>query len=667
MVKKTVSRRTSQAGAAAPRPGRTHTGEARSERWICAVSDADGLLAVVRGGSSVRVVDVHTGAVRGEHAFAGTVTALAWGGAAAVAAVHGGAVSVYSPARNAVVATAAEGCVDVACAGGSVFTLDGSGAVRQWDAAGGRCVRRVATGVAGAQRLLVSRDASRVVVASHRAEVWDVARGARVAALGAHAAPVHGLCWAAGDESAVATAAPGDRAVLVWGAGADAGPEPRAVLAADADIECIDAGADGSVAAVAGGSVCAWFAGGRGGPGAGGSAARAPDTVLAVAGAAGALPVRGVRLSRVPGDEARALLIRGSPAAPLCEAVALAGRDGRFDARVELLRRDPGCAPAAKQAGDVCAHAYSEAGASVGSAAPPAPPAPAPAPAATPSLADRMGQLSVGATAAAAAAAADAKQQQGAMRLPAATLVRVLVQSLHTDDQKLLDTVLDNSSRALVVRDTVLQLPPAYVLPLLQQLMARLHSAPARAARLLPWIRNTLAMHSAYLVSIPSLAPQLAGFCHAIDGRLESHAKLLRLGGRLELAAANFKAADARRQDAAGDVRADMLPINVYNEEDEDEEEGGTEPPTPAWQAEESTDDDDDSSDDGIMGSDAADEEEEDDDDDQWSDNESEPEDTKGGGLGSAGGAGGAGGDDDDDDDDDDDSEMESNDSDNDL
>ncbi|KAJ2694176.1 Small subunit (SSU) processome component [Coemansia sp. IMI 209128] len=612
MVKKTVSRRKSQIGGTQAAT-RTHSGEAASERWIAAVNDASGLLAVVRGGSSVRIVDVHTGAVRGEHAFAGAVTALAWGGQSVVAA-HGSGVSVYSPARNAVVATLAAAAVDVACAGDSVFTLDGAGAVQQWDAAGS-CVRRVATGVANAQKLLVSRDAARVVVASHRAEVWDVERAARVAALGGHAAPVHALCWAAGDESAVATAAAGDRCVLVWDVAGAA--EPRAVLSADADIQCIDAGVDGSVVAVADGSVCAWFA-----TVAGGSAGRAPDTVVRVVGAAGALPVRGVRLSRVAGDEARALVVRGSPMAPLCEAVALADRDGRFDALVEL-RREP--APLVKLAKDIGTHAYSEDGATVGAAGPPVPEP------ATPSLADRMGQLSVAADGA----------QDGA-RLPAGTLVRVLVQSLHTADQKLLDSVLDNAARALVVRDTVLQLPPAYVLPLLQQLMARFHAAPARASRLLPWIRSTLAMHSAYLVSIPSLVPQLAGFCHAIDGRLESHAKLLRLGGRLELAAANFKAADARRMDTA-DANADMLPINVYREEeDEEEEEEGTEPPTPAWQAEESTDDESDG-----MGSDVADE------DDQWSDNESEPEDTKDIEASSSG--------------DDDDSEMESNDSDNDL
>ncbi|KAJ2812474.1 Small subunit (SSU) processome component, partial [Coemansia furcata] len=542
MVKKTVSRRKSQIDTSA-KASRTHTGETLSERWISAVNDADGLLAVVRGGSSVRIVDVHTGMMRGEHTFGSSVRSLSWGSNVVAAALHSGAVAVYSPARNAVVATVGEdGCVvDVACAGEFVYTLDSAGVVQKWDLQG-NSLARVATGVANAQRLLVSRDGARVVVASHRAEVWDVEKAAKVAALGGgHAAPVHSLCWALSDESLVATAAQGDRSIVV----SDLSGETRAVLACDGDIDLVDAGADGSVVAVvADGSVCAWFA--TTAAAARGSVGRAPDTVVSVVGAVGVLPVRVARLSRVAGDETKALLVRGSPMAPLCEVVALADREGRFDARVEL-RREPQALVA--QTKDVHTHAYSEAEANVGSSGPQVP-----VPPPTPSLADRMGQLSV-ATPAASSGKTDA------MRLPAGTLVRVLVQSLHTDDQRLLDTVLDNASRTLVVRDTVLQLPPAYVLPLLQQLLARFHSTPARASRLLPWMRSTLAMHSAYLVSIPSLVPQLAGFCHAIDGRLESHRKLLRLSGRLELAAANAKAADARRQEKP-DANGDMMPIN---------------------------------------------------------------------------------------------------------
>ncbi|KAJ2559644.1 WD repeat-containing protein 43, partial [Coemansia sp. RSA 1836] len=237
----------------------------------------------------------------------------------------------------------------------------------------------------------------------------------------------------------------------------------------------------------------------------------------------------------------------------------------------------------------------------------------------------RMGSLSV----------ASSSAETAALRqLPAGTLVRVLVQGLHTGDARLLDSVLDSAARALVVRDTVLALPPAYVVPLLQQLLARFHSTPARAARLLPWLRATLAMHSAYLVAVPALVPQLAGFCRAIDARLDSHTRLLRLSGRLELAAANARAASATAATArAKDCAAgDMQPINVYTEADDDcdgDDDDAAMTPTPVWQAEESTDDESGDDDDAMSAAAAGERGQwsDDDDDDDESAEGSEDED----------------------------------------
>ncbi|KAJ2451765.1 Small subunit (SSU) processome component [Coemansia sp. RSA 2424] len=618
MAKKTIARRKTTA---------KNAGE-NEQRWTAAVS-ASGLLAVVRGSSAVRIVDVHSGAVRGEHVFAGgaAVHSLCWASdeSAVAAVLASGAVAVYSPARNAVVATlATQAAVDVACAGDHVFTLDAAGVVEQWAHNGTVPVRRVATGLAGARRLLVDAAGARVVVASHRAEVWDFDGGRVRACGGGHAAPVHSMCWANSDESAVATAAAGDRTVLVWPAttagGNDDGPH---VLAAGADVESIDAGADGSVVAVcADGSVSAWF-----GPlrapsslaSGGGDVGRAPDTVIRITD--GGSGVRVARLLRTAGDEAKCLLVRGSPMAPACEVVALADRDGRFAAAVELSR-PPAAALSAAQS--VSAQAYSESDALIGSneiSADQQQQQPA-----TPSLAERMGSLSV----------ASSSAETAALRqLPAGTLVRVLVQGLHTGDARLLDSVLDSAARALVVRDTVLALPPAYVVPLLQQLLARFHSTPARAARLLPWLRATLAMHSAYLVAVPALVPQLAGFCRAIDARLDSHARLLRLSGRLELAAANARAASATAATArAKDCAAgNMQPINVYTEADDDcdgDDDDAAMTPTPVWQAEESTDDES-GDDDDAMSAAAAGERGQwsDDDDDESAEGSEEDEDAE--------------------------------------
>ncbi|KAJ1862532.1 WD repeat-containing protein 43, partial [Coemansia sp. RSA 2703] len=150
-------------------------------------------------------------------------------------------------------------------------------------------------------------------------------------------------------------------------------------------------------------------------------------------------------------------------------------------------------------------------------------------------------------------------------------------------------------------RDTVLGLPVAYVLPLVQQLFVRFHATPARAAQLLPWLRVVLTLHSAYLTALPSLVPQLAGFYQGIEARLESHQRLLRLSGRLELANAQIRARarfekEQSRQDRDAQRQTTMKPISVYRESDDDSDAdplaAGSAPLTPAWQADESTDDD---------------------------------------------------------------------------
>ncbi|KAJ2908907.1 hypothetical protein GGI21_002418, partial [Coemansia aciculifera] len=93
MAKKSATRR------------KTHADNSESA-WTVAVSDAgDGLLAVaVHGGSTVRIIDVHTGTLRGEHAFGSTVLSIAWASRDSIAvALHSGSVDVYSASRNAVV------------------------------------------------------------------------------------------------------------------------------------------------------------------------------------------------------------------------------------------------------------------------------------------------------------------------------------------------------------------------------------------------------------------------------------------------------------------------------------------------------------------------------------------------------------------------------------
>ncbi|KAJ2356973.1 Small subunit (SSU) processome component [Coemansia erecta] len=632
MVKKTVHRRKSQGMHASKKATKTSIGASEVERWTCAFDGggADSSLALVRSGINghkLRVIDVHTGTQRSEHTGEGgaRIRSVAWGQQAALdkkskgqelvaMGLQSGHVQLYSPARNAVVKTlegAHAGAVTaVQFGGGALFSLDSAGVVVQWDVASGAALRHVKTGLADARALLVSSDAQRVAVASHRIELWDAARQSRLQAWPGHTSPVHSLLWAA-DEAALVSAADADRHVHVWDATPDAAARPRAVLATDSDVACIDVSRNGSVLAVGeDGALYAWHQVAVAQRSAStrrsdiGYTADGVVRVVSAADPAQALSILRARFSRVAGDEGNVLLVRGSAIKPLFETLPLADQNGQFE-RELVLSREPQGNLLVTSAGQTDAekqlhaqlHAYDEHGATAtdpvaeGVRASQRAADDTAAAQGVPTLADRIKQLSVGAD-------GDASTLAAGLKLTAGTLVRVLVQSLHTSDPEMLETVLGNSARSNIVRDTVLGLPAAYVLPFLQQLFERFHAVPARAAQLLPWIRSTLALHSAYLTSIPSLIPQLAGFYQGIEARLETHQRLLKLSGRLELANTQIRARSHFEKEHEKQLRdaqkqTSMKPLSVYRESDDDDDDDRreTEPPTPVWQAEESTDD----------------------------------------------------------------------------
>ncbi|KAJ1726151.1 Small subunit (SSU) processome component [Coemansia biformis] len=655
MVKRTVHRKKSHGLQTTKKVSKTSTVQEDTDRWTCAFDGAssDGSLALVRSGINghkLRIIDVHTGVQRSEFSSGngGKIKCIAWGHQPKTSAssqvlvalgMQDGKVLLYSPARNAIVRTL-EGAhenvevTSVTFVGAEVFSLDSTGILIQWDIASGSLIKQLKTGLNDARALLVSSDAQRAVVASHRIELWDLSKQSKVQSWPGHTSAIHSLLWAA-DETALVSAAQSDRHVHVWDATAHNASQPLAVLNADSEVVHVDVSLGGSVLSVGDdGVLCAWH---QAAQTSGNTSSRrrndigySADGVVRIATSGGLpLPVLLARFSRVATSEGSVMLVRGSSVKPLFETLELADQDGQFAKEIVLTReaQDNMLIPAAKAKTDAekqlsaQLHSYSEQGASVTNpvsegvrkaqrAADDALPD-------QPSLADRIRQLSVGTDAHAPSDALAA-----GLKLGSGTLVRVLVQSLHTSDHEMLDTVLGNSSRTNVVRDTVLALPAAYVLAFLQQLFVRFQSTPARAAQLLPWIRNTLALHSAYLTSIPSLVPQLAGFYQGIEARLETHQKLLRLSGRLELANTQIRARahhmkEQQQQQLDAQKQTAMKPLNVYHESEDDDESavGSTEPPTPVWQAEESTDDED------VGGS-------EDGQDDQWSDdNDDDDED----------------------------------------
>ncbi|ORX75036.1 hypothetical protein DL89DRAFT_320413 [Linderina pennispora] len=632
MAKKTVRRSKSQGSKAQNQATKTRSEATEITRWTCAFDNINGTessLALVRSGVNghqLRIIDIHTGTQRSEHLTENGVKirSVAWGqlpsadkknagGSKQVVvalALQNGQIQIYSPARDTVVKTL-EGehenpVVDLAFGpdgSGQLVSVDESGLLVQWDIAVGSALNQINTGIHEARKLIVSSDGQRAVIGSHKLEMWDLGKQSMLQSWPGHTSPIFSLEWAADETALIWDASPTASSATVMRA--------RAILAIDSDVVYAHVSVDGSVLAIGeDGVMYVWH-----------QVAVAQRDSSAKAKSDIGQAADGV--VRIPGQ---VMIIRGSALMPVFETLSIVDSTGQFERSLVLTRapqKNILVSSARSEAEQKLAkqqQKYDDSSASVISpvveaVAKSQKVASESSKQEMPSLAERVKQLSAGTD------DEDAEMQDGKVgkQLTVGTLVRVLVQALHTDDQEMLNMVIDNSSRTNVVRDTVLGLPTMYVLSFLQQLFVRFQTTPAKASTLLPWIRTTLTLHSAYLTTIPNLIPQLSGFYQGVEARLETHQKLLRLNGRLELVHTQIRTRELVEKDKSGRKLAQqstpvkkskaMKPLNVYRESDsEDDEEVDA---ATAWQAEESTDDDAD------MASDAE-------SDNQWSDGEEE-------------------------------------------
>ncbi|KAL7751578.1 Small subunit (SSU) processome component [Sorochytrium milnesiophthora] len=144
----------------------------------------------------------------------------------------------------------------------------------------------------------------------------------------------------------------------------------------------------------------------------------------------------------------------------------------------------------------------------------------------------------------------------GMTALPNVTsLHTVLTQAIHTQDQSLLESVLNapapagssktskagNSTGSGAhtvpqhILSTVRKLPTVHVVSFLNLLVDRFQREPARGMQLLDWIRTCLIVHAGYLMTVPDLVKKMSLFYQSVESRLAASRKLLKLQGRLEL------------------------------------------------------------------------------------------------------------------------------------
>ncbi|RLN97248.1 hypothetical protein BBJ28_00010384 [Nothophytophthora sp. Chile5] len=174
----------------------------------------------------------------------------------------------------------------------------------------------------------------------------------------------------------------------------------------------------------------------------------------------------------------------------------------------------------------------------------------------------------------------------------ASSLASVLEQALQARDNALLEYCLRTRDAKVVAR-TVARVPAARVLALLEVVVRKLERAPARCARLCPWLRAVLLHHTAYLVAQPDLVPSLSALYQLLETRLQVHAQLQKLAGRLSLVLGQIHDNDDNDDDDDDQEDGETRAAVVYREGEEQRETDGDDS-SPDDQDDDEEDDDDD-------------------------------------------------------------------------
>uniref|UniRef100_H2ZGZ5 Small-subunit processome Utp12 domain-containing protein n=1 Tax=Ciona savignyi TaxID=51511 RepID=H2ZGZ5_CIOSA len=134
------------------------------------------------------------------------------------------------------------------------------------------------------------------------------------------------------------------------------------------------------------------------------------------------------------------------------------------------------------------------------------------------------------------ALSADVTASNGGSVAPptADSLAILLSQALQSNDRDVLNQVLQHSNDTLI-RNTIQQIPITYVVSLLKELTERLKGSPEKCLIFIKWTRTTLSHHASYLMTLPEVVPLLTGLYQLISVRTQTHARLSKLEGKLDL------------------------------------------------------------------------------------------------------------------------------------
>lgn len=147
------------------------------------------------------------------------------------------------------------------------------------------------------------------------------------------------------------------------------------------------------------------------------------------------------------------------------------------------------------------------------------------------------------------------------------SLAQMLMQALHSQDDKLLEDVLRHGKKESIMKNTIKRLPVNLTIPFLTELVHKIQAMPWRGEQLVSWIKHILSTHMAYLMTVPDLVNSLSGLYAMVESRVSIFSKLCKLQGRLDLMLSQV---DSQSYNTAEDEIAG--PSVVYHEEDSDEE-----------------------------------------------------------------------------------------------
>lgn len=114
------------------------------------------------------------------------------------------------------------------------------------------------------------------------------------------------------------------------------------------------------------------------------------------------------------------------------------------------------------------------------------------------------------------------------------SLVTLIEQALQSGDNALLEQCL-MCEDGFVIEETSKRLPATRVLVLMKRLVSKFEKSPSRGLLLTKWLAALLRHHTAFLISMPSLAQEVAGLSEMLQQRLSTYARLSALSGRMDL------------------------------------------------------------------------------------------------------------------------------------